>query len=325
MISVIIPVYNGSNFIQSIIKDLSKQRFTDFEVIVVNDGSTDETGLILEDIKKNFRFTFNILILNQKNLGVSAARNNGLKNSNGEFLVFIDVDDGIDENYLLVLHNLINDNNGSVAICKTKNYRDDLKENGIIKTYSKDIAMYKYLFGKIKTGVCGIIVRKTIFSNNNLEFPAGFKYSEDLYMLWKILFYSKKIITTTSKLYIYNDTNGSAMSKFNEYRYDSIKLMEDLSVFFQKKSIRFSKKFDKFAIPKMRWSLAWQAAHHNNYKVFNDYLKSYNLKKNIKNLIFYKNFKVVISSLIFLVSNRLFYHLARLASRNFRKAKGETT
>jgi glycosyltransferase involved in cell wall biosynthesis len=325
MISVIIPVYNGANFIKSIIKDLSNQIFTDFEVIIVNDGSTDETGLILADIQKYFKFSFNILILTQKNLGVSAARNNGIKNSNGEFLVFIDVDDGIYENYLLVLHNLITDNNGSLAICKTKKHRDDVKEKVIIKTYNKDIAMDNFLYGKFKIGVWGIIVRKSIFIDNNLEFPVGFKYSEDLYILWKILFYSKKIITTNSKLYIYNNTNGSAMSKFNEYRYDSIKLMDDLSVFFQKKAIPFSKKFDKFAIPKMRWSLAWQAAHHNNYKVFNDYLLSYNLKKNIKNLIFYRNFKVVISSLIFLISNRFFYHLARLASRNFRKAKGETT
>jgi hypothetical protein len=100
--------------------------------------------------------------------------------------------------------------------------------------------------------------------------------------------------------------------------------MEDLSVFFQQKAYNFSKKFDKFAIPKMRWSIAWQAAYHKNFEDYNSYLKSYTLKKDIRNLLLYKNFKVVISSFVFLISNRLFYYLARLASKDYRKINGNT-
>ena len=87
MISIIIPVYNGEKTIDNIIKCLMKQTFKDIEIIVVNDGSTDNTLLVLKKWKSKIR------VINQENKGVSSARNRGIKEARGEYLMFFDADD----------------------------------------------------------------------------------------------------------------------------------------------------------------------------------------------------------------------------------------
>ena len=89
MISIIIPVYNGEAFIQRSLNNVLAQTFKDWELIVIDDGSTDSTLKILTSYKKYS----NIKIIHKKNGGVSSARNVGIDNASGEYITFIDVDD----------------------------------------------------------------------------------------------------------------------------------------------------------------------------------------------------------------------------------------
>ena len=96
-ISVLIPVYNGEKFIENCVYSVINQKFKDIEIIIINDGSSDNTGYICRELEKKYH---NITYLIQKNLGVSAARNKGIQNAKGEYLLFLDSDDYLAENSL---------------------------------------------------------------------------------------------------------------------------------------------------------------------------------------------------------------------------------
>lgn len=101
MISIIIPLYNKAAQIEATLRGVFRQTFADFEVIIVNDGSTDNSAEIAGSIKDN-----RIRIINQENAGVSAARNRGRAEAKGEFVAFLDADDQWDKDYLAVQHQL---------------------------------------------------------------------------------------------------------------------------------------------------------------------------------------------------------------------------
>ena len=106
MISVIIPVYNVENYLEECLNSVQHQTYTNIEVILVNDGSTDKSKLICERYcKEDRRFH----LLNQENQGLSAARNNGVAASTGEFIAFVDSDDIILPNYLETLIHYMTD------------------------------------------------------------------------------------------------------------------------------------------------------------------------------------------------------------------------
>ena len=103
MFSVIIPVYNGEKFIENAINSVFSQTYSDFELIIVNDGSRDNTAAVLEKYADNSKIT----VIPQKNGGVSVARNNGISNARGSHLVFLDADDVWEPYHLETMANLI--------------------------------------------------------------------------------------------------------------------------------------------------------------------------------------------------------------------------
>lgn len=114
MISVIIPVYNGQDYLENCIKSLEEQTFKAFEIVIVNDGSTDGTGALCEKLCAEHE---NIRVLTLDDQGVSAARNEGLKEARGEFITFVDADDRVRSDMLEVLYNLITSTGSDLAGC----------------------------------------------------------------------------------------------------------------------------------------------------------------------------------------------------------------
>ena len=102
--SLIIPAYNIENYIVKCITSILNQNYYNYEIIVVNDGSTDDTVKILENIKNN-----KIKIINKKNGGLSSARNEGLRHVTGDYIWFVDGDDYIEKNALEILYNTLKD------------------------------------------------------------------------------------------------------------------------------------------------------------------------------------------------------------------------
>ena len=132
-ISVIIPCYNCQEFISETLESLACQSYRDFEVICVNDGSTDETQSVLEAWQANRKFEMHIV--NQENGGVSRARNAGIVVASGEYITFLDSDDLYHPEFLNALFRAATQNNADTAYCRlSRNYEKDL--DNYIKRYN---------------------------------------------------------------------------------------------------------------------------------------------------------------------------------------------
>lgn len=320
MVSVIIPIYNGQKHISNILMDLLNQEYKDFEVIFIDDGSIDNSYNLLCNAQKDNRFKFKIKVIKQENKGVSAARNKGIENAKGDYICFVDVDDGLDCKYLLSMVEALKQYNGNLVFCQIKkNNKINCKSNSSLKLINRNECLHRFLFNKLISGVWSLMIERNIIDNNNLKFFEGYKYSEDLHMVWRLIAFSERIIELNDPLYIYNVTEGSAMSKFGIERKDSILLMEELEKFFKIYIPEFYPVFKQYGVTRMKWSLLWQAAYHFNYKEFSQFIKTNKLKEEILKLVFFKKFTVRISSLIFCISPLLFYFGIKITSRNFRK------
>ena len=129
-VSVIVPVYNSSTYIDKCMTSLVNQTLDDIEIIVIDDGSNDDTLKKLEKYKRKIK------LIKQKNSGVASARNKGLMNATGEYIAFVDSDDWIEQDMFQVMYNKAMEKNYDAVECDFK-YVDDNKEwNGVIDTIS---------------------------------------------------------------------------------------------------------------------------------------------------------------------------------------------
>lgn len=313
LVSIIVPIYNGSHYIPSLFIDLNKQHYKQFEVIFIDDGSIDDTYSKLLSEKEKHKKTYNITVIHQENSGVSAARNKGIKEAKGEYLCFVDVDDGISEYYLSYMVKAINENGASLVFCKmSPNY---LKKKDVyeVKTIgNSEVTLYRYLFHEFTSGASSLLVRSKILTDNNLLFEEGIKYYEDLHMVWRLIAYSDVIVELNNKLYIYKKNKGSAMYNFNNERIRGILLIGSLNNFFCKITPDFYPFFKKYAEARVAWSVLWQAVHFLNYNKFQHYLKAYNFIEKCELLNDYPQNYVALGSKIFIINKILFYMVIKI-------------
>ena len=318
IISVIIPVYNGTKYIKRILDCLNAQKYKNFEVIFVNDGSIDNSLKLLQQYKEVF--PLQIRIVDQPNQGVSAARNSGLAAAEGEYVCFCDVDDCIAPDYLSAMYFNIYDKDGDVVICKSgkgevisKNIKNS---RGIAQVYATQDFLELYLYGKVISGVWTAMIRRAILKKNDIEFASGYHYSEDLHFMWRVFAYSHKIIFLDQILYFYEWNAGSAMSKFDSRRFDGYFLMKKLEPFFEVKNAKFYPQFKKYAAARIMWSIMRLGACKLAYKDYKSFFEKYNLKEEMSRLLTFPNIKVRLSALIYLIAPFLFYCMASYIGKN---------
>ncbi len=206
--SVVIPLYNKENEIKATIESILNQSYPADEIIVINDGSTDKGA---EIVKKNFRNK--VKVINQKNLGVSAARNKGIKEAKNEYICFIDADDLWERDFLKEIKGLIEEFPKAVAFSTAHKIMDEeekifinkipfkKKFKGIIKNFIK---VFKDNYGIIHSS--SVCIKKSL----NLYFPEGEKKGEDI-CLWIELSLKGDLAFSSEPLSIYrlNTSNRS--------------------------------------------------------------------------------------------------------------------
>lgn len=316
MISVIIPVYNGEKYVKTIIESFEKQKNQDFELILINDGSKDDSLNEMEESKQKSKL--NIVIINQvTNGGVSVARNLGIDHANGEFICFCDVDDEVMNDYLSSMLETIEHTKADLVICKHVSSRGEVSEEvrniqGTSEVVTKESlsALKDFLYGRLVSGSCTLMVRKSILQENNLRFAEGYKYSEDLHMVWRLLACSPKIVYLDRYLYIYKIQDNSATSRFDNERLHGYQLMKDLELFFDKQNPEFANEYKKYGASKIMWSIAWQAAVNYDYKKFKEFVRAHRIRREMVKLITFKKVKVSLSAIAFLLSPYVFRNMA---------------
>lgn len=213
MLTIIIPVYNVEKYITRCLDSILNQDFINFEVILINDGSTDNSLQICKHYKS---IDDRIKVFSQENSGVSVARNRGIEMASGQWLCFIDGDDFIEKNILTDLINIVNTNNIDCVIAKAfiKSGNQKLKEkyplkNSIINKNFKglDLAINE---GYFRGSIWSVLYKKELLLNNNILFPTGIKNGEDTIFFSKILMYAQNIHISPLEFYNVYEREGSA-------------------------------------------------------------------------------------------------------------------
>lgn len=245
-ISVVIPVYNIEKYLGRCLKSVVEQNLKEIEIIVVNDGSPDSSYKIIEEFKKKDR---RIKVLNQENKGVSEARNQGIKESRGEYVLFIDGDDWIEENYLKNIYEKAKSENLDIVVT---DILWDFDNGKII--YGKDFDIFgkDYIIGKelVKNIIDGRsfpmpwnkLFRKELFIKNNILFPKGIGMGEDLATITKLAFFAEKV-GKIDKAYVHYIQNQNSATKNNPTKkvYELVSVFEILDKFFKENNFQISK------------------------------------------------------------------------------------
>ncbi|WP_282806317.1 glycosyltransferase family 2 protein [Lactobacillus isalae] len=225
-VSVIIPMYNSDESIRRLLNELSEQTYQNSEYIIVDDGSKDESYLI---VKKYIEETHDnrFELYHQENKGVSSARNLGLQHASGEYLIFIDADDKIEKLFIEKYVNKIKSTKSDIAIFPINvisSLSSDKAESVINNCLvdENDITakelLNKILAGYINTYLFGFIFKRSLWKN--VLFDEGISYKEDYLSICTILFnnWNCKIVRDSNAYYWYCDNQSGLSGKYTEKR-----------------------------------------------------------------------------------------------------------
>lgn len=215
LVSFIIPLFNKEEFIANCIGSVLKQTYPNYEIIIVDDGSTDSSKDIVNEFIKG---TDKIKYCYQENKGVSIARNKGIELCNGEFVLFLDADDSIAPDFV---QNLISNHQegDDIVICgltkvfEHKNIKKvNVPNNG---SFSKEQIFKDFLFHQQKDGiygfVCSKLIKSEIVKNNNIQFNENIKLAEDLDFFIQYYSFCKRFkLIDGNGYYYYQDSNSDS-------------------------------------------------------------------------------------------------------------------
>lgn len=305
--SLIIPAYNVEKYIKKCLDSVLNQTYNNYEIIIINDGSTDNTSKILESYKSNKK----IKIINQENKGLSSARNMGVSNAKGDYILFIDSDDFIEKELLETLNKTIKDEDLIRFQIRTLD-----ETNKIIKEYKEEtfnnlngIEAFNKLskYNLVELAVC-YAYKKETFLKNNYRFEEK-TYHEDFGLIPYIIISSKKVTSINYIGYNYLQRKNSIMNN-TEYE----------------KEIKKSNDVLKHYKNLIKWSqnIEGDLTIYKSFIANSVILKSLNLKEKdyknyIKKLKEYKvydniltnNLKNKIKKILIKISPKLYYKLIR--------------
>lgn len=233
LLSVIMPVYNVEEYLEDAVTSILEQKAIDFELIIVDDGSTDSSGEIAEKFSQNS----NVQIIHTRNGGLSEARNMGLKKASGEYLFFFDSDDLVVPNFFEILAPYLNNKIDLVTFgykeIASSGHCNDFKSAKVISSQeiNGNEAILELLQGDIYQMAWSYVVRKSIFENNGIYFSKG-RLFEDNNSAGKIFINAKRVVKlkTEPELYLLRSRTDS-ITAIAESRHSYREFLDEIFVF----------------------------------------------------------------------------------------------
>ena len=255
LISVIVPVYKVEPYLRRCVDSILAQTFTDFELILVDDGSPDNCGAICDEYAAQ---DSRIHVIHQENGGLSAARNAGIDwtfdNSDSQWISFIDSDDWVHPQYLEYLYRAVAESGADASVC-VYSAENEYRPNKMIEMAGWKGYSFEDFFCLRKTGVhsiiaCAKLYKKSLFINK--RYPVG-KINEDLFITPKVLYECSLIAVTDATLYYYFQSDDSIMRQpWSVRRLDEIEASEELIRFLHANK---AYKAERYAIQRYFWVL----------------------------------------------------------------------
>ncbi len=313
-ISIIVPVYNCEKYISNCINSILEQSFKDFELILVDDGSSDRSFEICESFaKKDNR----VRAIHQPNSGVSRARNRGLDEAKGEYIGFVDGDDCVDKEMYKRLYKNLADNNADISICGIVNYF--VKKDGTTEKvrqsqvdgfwiFSGEQALKEALQSRLySVNPVNKLFKRELF--DKLRYPEG-KISEDAFLIPVVISKAGKVVYDSKPMYYYlRRENSITTSNFSDRDWDVVEAYKNHLDMVSEKFPNLKK------VAKFRYLWAYTYVidkimlSENSENYLEDFKKAFNfIKKNILQIIFnpYFSLKRKIAVMVLLINKKIY-------------------
>ena len=318
-ISIIVPIYNSEKYLKRCLDSIINQTYKNLDIILINDGSTDNSLKICKQYKDQDQ---RIMLINQKNHGVSYTKNKALKLATGDYIGFVDSDDVIDKDMFKNLHKLIEKTKSEIACCKylrfTDDYKFEIKNNyqiydkfECLKMLISETTITNFLWDKL--------FKRTVLED--IKIKSGIIF-EDMDIIYEIIHKSTKIVVTDDILYGYYQRTDSYT-----HSYDYTKMLNYIDVyqkryeFLSKNYPNLKKQIDSSLIYSI-FILFRMITLNQKKEILDDkeIIKQYNkLKQLNKNINYFQN-KLKKYLIKILIYNRyIFYHITTILY----KIKGE--
>lgn len=325
LVSVIVPIYNVENYLSKCIESIINQTLTNIEIILVNDGSTDSSGIIADNYSRN---DSRVKVIHKENGGQGSARNIGIELASGEYIGFVDSDDWVDLDMYEKLYNSAIINNASITVCNRKvlDENENIKtivniQEKVIENLNSNITDYivNDLLYNHTVVVYNKIYKREILQNNNIYFKEVKEVgSEDALFNYQVLFYADKIVAINNT---YHNQLERAGSTAREYKVGAMsrtaKLIENIYLYSQnigKENIG-NKVAPIFLIFFQQWNYNLIKTYDNK-NLFNNMVieqveaeKNKYFKRAEKSFVFDKNVKGYISKLGYSSKGKIFMDL----------------
>lgn len=220
MISVVMPAYNVENYIAESIQSVLNQTYEDWELIVVNDGSTDNTEKVIRSFSDA-----RIRLINQENQGVSVARNVGIDNAKGDYICFLDSDDLYKPEFLELM---INNIQGDFIYCGFYLFEESGKTVHPIKNYATGNILYEVTQRITNLHINSVLFKRSILMELGMKFVPGCAVGEDTEFVYKFLCTYNDVECVPKELYCYRTTRPDSITNSNRSYYKKKNKMESL-------------------------------------------------------------------------------------------------
>ena len=251
LISVIVPIYNVEKYLRRCLDSICNQMYQNLEIVLVDDGSTDSSGKIADEYaRRDTRFH----VMHKQNGGLSDARNAGLSYCHGTYIVFVDSDDYVTEDYVMVLYDLLKHNHADISVVSLTHQEEELSkisDSTAAKIYNTKEALQDLLYQRISTSANAKMYRAELFSD--IRYPQGRLY-EDVIATYQIFEKATKVVWCDIKKYwYYVRTDSIVRSVFNVKKMDYVYNCEEVLEEVKKKYPALSKAAES--------RLLWAAIH----------------------------------------------------------------
>lgn len=210
-VSIILPVYNAAQTINRMLESLRVQTLTDFEVLMIDDGSTDESCMILDEYaNKDTRFK----VVHKRNEGVSAARQTGVELAQGEYVIHADSDDWVDQTMLEELYAKAENDDADVVICDFFSNTDTGQT--LCKQRPSELkadVILRELFQQLHGSCCNKLVRQACYNKYNVRFPKGINHCEDLLFWAQLLQHNDVKVSYLPKAFYHYYVNSNSITR----------------------------------------------------------------------------------------------------------------
>lgn len=267
VVSIIVPVYNTEKYLDQCIQSILAQTYTNWELLLIDDGSTDSSGVICD---KYAAQDDRIRVFHKTNGGVSAARNFGLANAHGVWVMFVDADDTIDHTALEEFLKVVSIHpQCDVVFC------DFLMDYGTHRVHypchsamDDKISFLKLYLVTGWASVANIFARRSLYITNGIYFPETISYCEDFHVAVRLCYFSRKIQSLHKPLYIYNRTNTQSAlhSRTINATFQEIESNLQIVDFFKRNNEKRVEKELAWRILKSKQELIFHEKFHEDYK-----------------------------------------------------------